>query len=86
MQIVYVGKQAGFYRGRTYEPGVAVEIEDASRFEKHPLFEIHSEAEREPGLTGKNKAELLEIADAEGVAADDTMTNAAIRKAIEAAR
>jgi hypothetical protein len=36
-----------------------------------------------PGLTNKPKSELLEIAAAEGVEADDEMTNAAIRKAIE---
>lgn len=39
-----------------------------------------------PALTGKNKAALLAIADAEGVAIEDGATNAAIVDAIEAAR
>lgn len=36
-----------------------------------------------PALTGKNKAALLEIAKAEGAAANEEMTNADIRAAIE---
>ncbi|MBB4859636.1 hypothetical protein HNO88_002965 [Novosphingobium chloroacetimidivorans] len=39
-----------------------------------------------PALTGKNKAELLAIAEAEGVTIEDGATNAAIIEAIEAAR
>lgn len=39
-----------------------------------------------PSLTGKNKAQLLEIAAAEGVAASEDMTNAQIVEAIEAKR
>ena len=37
-------------------------------------------------LAGKNKHDLLAIADEEGVEADETMTNKAIVEAIEAAR
>jgi hypothetical protein len=36
-----------------------------------------------PGLTGKNKADLLAIAEAEGVEVADDATNAQIVKAIE---
>lgn len=86
MQIVYVGEAAAFYRGRTFEPGVPVDVEDALRFAHHPLFEIHTEEADRPGLTGKSKAKLLAIAEDEGVAVSDEMTNAEIRKAIEAAR
>lgn len=39
-----------------------------------------------PSLSGKTKAELLEIAKDEGVKADKSMTNDAITKAIEAKR
>lgn len=39
-----------------------------------------------PSLSGKNKADLLAIADDEGVQADDSMTKAEIVTAIEAAR
>lgn len=39
-----------------------------------------------PSLAGKNKAQLLEIAGAEGAKADDGMTNAQIVQAIEAKR
>ena len=39
-----------------------------------------------PSLTGKNKAELLEIAEAEGVEIEDGATNAQIVDAIEAQR
>lgn len=39
-----------------------------------------------PALTGKNKAELLAIAEAEGVEVEDGATNEQIREAIEAAR
>lgn len=39
-----------------------------------------------PALTGKNKAELLEIAKAEGVTVEDGATNADIVSAIELAR
>lgn len=39
-----------------------------------------------PGLAGKNKAQLLDIAKAEGVAVDDGATNADIVKAIETKR
>ncbi|TKD50213.1 hypothetical protein [Sphingomonas baiyangensis] len=39
-----------------------------------------------PGLTGKSKADLLAIAADEGVDANDDMTNAEIRAAIEAGR
>lgn len=45
-----------------------------------------SEPHEPPALTGKNKAELLAIAEAEGVEADETMTNKAIVEAIETAR
>ena len=45
-----------------------------------------SEAHEPPALTGKNKAELLAIADAEGVDVEEGATNAAIVEAIEAAR
>ena len=37
-------------------------------------------------LSGKTKAELIEIAGSEGVAVDDGMTNDTIRDAIEAKR
>jgi hypothetical protein len=36
-----------------------------------------------PSLSGRTKAELLEIAEAEGVVADDSMTNAAITDAVQ---
>lgn len=39
-----------------------------------------------PALSGKTKAELIEIAQAEGVEANDEMTVAAIKDAIEAKR
>lgn len=39
-----------------------------------------------PALSGLKKAELLEVAAAEGVTADESMTNAQITEAIEAAR
>ncbi len=45
-----------------------------------------AEFEELPSLTGKTKADLLKIAAAEGVDADDSMTNAAIVSAIEAVR
>ena len=45
-----------------------------------------SEPHDPPALTGKNKAALLAIAEAEGVAIEDGATNAAIVEAIEAAR
>lgn len=45
-----------------------------------------SEPHDPPALTGKNKAELLEIAKDEGVEATSDMTNKAIIEAIEAAR
>jgi hypothetical protein len=43
-------------------------------------------AQDKPGLTGKNKAELTEIAKAEGVEIEDGATNDDIRSAIELAR
>ena len=39
-----------------------------------------------PALTGKNKAELIAIAESEGVEIEEGATNDAIRDAIEAAR
>ncbi|WP_439538688.1 hypothetical protein [Sphingomonas sp.] len=39
-----------------------------------------------PGLTGKTKAQLVEIAEAEGVELEDDMTVADIRSAIELKR
>lgn len=45
-----------------------------------------SEPHDPPALTGKNKAQLLAIAEAEGVATEDGATNAEIVAAIEAAR
>lgn len=45
-----------------------------------------SEPAQLPSLSGKNKAELLEIAKAEDVEATEEMTNAAIVEAIEAKR
>lgn len=43
-------------------------------------------ADEPPALTGKNKAELLEIAAAEGVDVSDEMTKAEIVEAIELGR
>lgn len=45
-----------------------------------------STADEPPALTGKNKAQLLEIAAAEGVTVADGATNAQIIEAIEAKR
>lgn len=45
-----------------------------------------SEPAEPVALSGKNKAQLLEIAKAEGVTVDDGATNAAIVEAIEAKR
>lgn len=42
--------------------------------------------ESPPALTGKNKADLLDIASDEGAAVDEDMTNAELRAAIEANR
>lgn len=43
----------------------------------------NEEGERLPSLTGKNKADLLAIAEVEGVAIEDGATNADIVSAIE---
>jgi len=45
-----------------------------------------SEPDDPPALSGKTKAELIAIAEGEGVALEDGMTNKAIVEAIEAAR
>lgn len=45
-----------------------------------------SEPHEPPSLSGKNKAQLIAIAADEGVEVNESMTNAAITEAIEAAR
>jgi hypothetical protein len=74
------------------EGGNAVEAGDEDVAEFDPLDHDHngtkggSKPDEPPALTGKNKTELVAIAEAEGVELEDGLTNKAIVEAIEAAR
>lgn len=69
-------------RGVWHEPGETFEHEGKPGKWMEPV----DGSSRLPGLTGKSKAQLLDIAKAEGVEVADDATNAQIVEAIEAAR
>lgn len=97
----YTGGQDSFtfYDGEghalaTFNGREASEVKDAvlaAKLARHPEFKsvgkkVEAEPEGPPALTGLNKADLLEVAEAEGVEVEEGATNKEIVAAIEAAR
>ena len=70
-------------------PGQSEDLDLAKGADEGEWFKFGGAAAKDqdddelPGLAGKNKDELIAIAEAEGVALEDDMTNKDIRSAIE---